>query len=244
MKCSYSDCLAPYVAEKKVIEDITSRYGNKVVFCSFVNTPGPSKGAIRVVTFPTASQIISFENQDTFIECISGNDVIVQDIRCFYKEICDASFSTCAFLFNNPLRTYVVEEDAFFALRDVMSTYEKSSSWRNALKTSLEAFVKSGNEETKTFADLFYEEYFTLKIPFATALYNVNASMFRKDNPGKFSSDLCPPVTPAKIATENELEAAANILKCKRDFERGLRMDFVRILLSKDVDPYNSMSFE
>ena len=243
MKCSYSDCLAPCVAEKKVIEDITSRYGNKVVFCSFVNTPGPAKGAIRVVTFPTASQIISFENQDTFIECISGNDVIVQDIRCFYKEICDASFSTCAFLCGSPFWAYVVEDDVFSSLLDVMNICEKSSSWRNALKTSLEAFVKSGNEETKTFADLFYEEYFTLKIPFATAFYNVNVSMFRKDNPGKFSSDLCPPVTPAKIATENELEAAANILKCKRDFERGLRMDFTRILLSKDADPYNSMSF-
>lgn len=37
MKCSYSDWLAPCVVKKKIIEDITSRYGNKVVFCSFLN---------------------------------------------------------------------------------------------------------------------------------------------------------------------------------------------------------------
>lgn len=241
MSCLYSDCGAK---AKKIAEDITSMYGNKVVFCSFVNTPGPSNGTIRVVIFPTASQIISFENPNTFVACVSGEDVIVQDIRCFYKEICDASFSTCAFLFNNPLRTYVVEEDAFFALRDVMRTYEKSSSWRSALETSLAAFGISGGEGTKTFADLFYEEYFTLKIPFETALYNVNARMFYKNNPGKSPSDFYPPVTPVRIAARNEAEAIANIMKCERHFERGLRMDFVRILLSKDADPYNSMSFE
>lgn len=37
MSCLYSDWLAPCVVEKKVIEDITSMYGNKVVFCSFLN---------------------------------------------------------------------------------------------------------------------------------------------------------------------------------------------------------------
>lgn len=34
MSCLYSDC---GTKAKKIAEDITSRYGNKVAFCSFLN---------------------------------------------------------------------------------------------------------------------------------------------------------------------------------------------------------------
>lgn len=236
-RCTYSKIKAEEIAYK-----ITSTYGNEVVFCSISNIPGPSNGTVRAVVLPTPSQIISSENPAEVCLSIAGRNVILQDVRRFYKDICDASFPACTLLFNDPLSTYVGQEEIFTTLRDLFYTCEQSSSWCDALKTSLEDFSRSGKKETKAYADFLYEEYFVLNIPFETALYNTMRMLYN-GKPLFASSSPVSQAFPMRTDAKNELEAAAKILMCRRDFERGLRLDFARILLSR-TKPYDNEGFE